>query len=552
MGRVAVKKLVIIFVFITLPLSGFPYRFVRLIEVNSKGTVEKTINFIFDAHFPLAQRTKKIPVRENIDPQKWNQQAAIERALIKILEEIAAQNGEKIELLWELSEKAALLPDEGQFLLYLGKKLASEFSKNKNKRLQFIFGDQYRDNIVGFDLTAVYTMKKWNRLRGRHVGELINYLDTIMVTAEKDVMSVIALESVQGEISKKGMLVLNYFNNYVMQMNAFRKKFGLEPELFKINDHIGDWLNRLKPIMRNEFASEWYDMIIDKTMDLELLIRIIASSTKQIIVYAGGAHCLRVMNELIKNFGFKKVTNIGSDYGTYEDIKYLVPLSHSAWFYLKETPVQSLKRSPVDAVQSSDLFKLEGELDSIIDKALANKQQGLDDLSDIFVSGYRTHIDLVNMQYVLGKKTLLHLAAQQNIIPVIELLLKHGALTNIQDAEGNTPLHYAQSAQAAQLLLNHGARSDIINNKNQIPLHVAIINDNSDVARALLEKGADPNSLLNDEQGLYRPLALTQPGSDMEKLLLEYGARESRKQNISPTKKQLDRRSQSIKKLFND
>lgn len=52
-------------------------------------------------------------------------------------------------------------------------------------------------------------------------------------------------------------------------------------------------------------------------------------------------------------------------------------------------------------------------------------------------------------------------------------LLQHGANTNIQDKNGNTPLHIAvvrRDIEAIDALLKHGAKSDIKNKKNKKPL----------------------------------------------------------------------------------
>uniref|UniRef100_A0A673FZL1 Proteasome 26S subunit, non-ATPase 10 n=1 Tax=Sinocyclocheilus rhinocerous TaxID=307959 RepID=A0A673FZL1_9TELE len=56
------------------------------------------------------------------------------------------------------------------------------------------------------------------------------------------------------------------------------------------------------------------------------------------------------------------------------------------------------------------------------------------------------------------------------------LLLKESASTNIQDSEGNTPLHLAcdeERTEAAKLLVEHGASIYIENKEKMTPLQVA-------------------------------------------------------------------------------
>jgi len=59
----------------------------------------------------------------------------------------------------------------------------------------------------------------------------------------------------------------------------------------------------------------------------------------------------------------------------------------------------------------------------------------------------------------------LHRAAERGHLDVVKLLLEHGADPNVQDDEGETPLH-----------------------------HAAAWRDNVDIVRLLLEHGADPGT----------------------------------------------------------
>ena len=105
--------------------------------------------------------------------------------------------------------------------------------------------------------------------------------------------------------------------------------------------------------------------------------------------------------------------------------------------------------------------------------------------------------------------------------------------------DGWTALHLAGHfghAAAAQLLLRHGAdvRARSTNQLDNEPLHAALAGRSLDVARLLLDAGADPNAV---EHGGYAPLhQAAEPGNvPLIRLLLDRGARPDRKDDQSRT-----------------
>lgn len=93
----------------------------------------------------------------------------------------------------------------------------------------------------------------------------------------------------------------------------------------------------------------------------------------------------------------------------------------------------------------------------------------------------------VNAQFKLNGKTALHYVIQSEKIKCVEILVNAGADVNIQDEDGNTPVHLAAMAENAHenniwepieilgLLLNTGKVDFTIeNNEGQTPLDVAI------------------------------------------------------------------------------
>jgi ankyrin repeat protein len=105
--------------------------------------------------------------------------------------------------------------------------------------------------------------------------------------------------------------------------------------------------------------------------------------------------------------------------------------------------------------------------------------------------------------------------------------------------DGWTALHLAAHfghADAVQLLLRHGAnvRARSTNPLDNEPLHAALAGRSLDVARLLLDAGADPNAV---EHGGYAPLhQAAEPGDlPLIRLLLDRGARPDRKDDQGRT-----------------
>ncbi len=103
----------------------------------------------------------------------------------------------------------------------------------------------------------------------------------------------------------------------------------------------------------------------------------------------------------------------------------------------------------------------------------------------------------VNAQKKKSLVTPLHICIQQHDKKSAELLIKHGAMLNIQDAQGRSPLHDAitfghkHALDLCVFLFHYGA--DINNHKNRggmTPLHEAIATGNVSIINWLMSKGA--------------------------------------------------------------
>ena len=99
-----------------------------------------------------------------------------------------------------------------------------------------------------------------------------------------------------------------------------------------------------------------------------------------------------------------------------------------------------------------------------------------------------------HLSYCYDSETILHLACRRGYDEIIQLLLDHGALTEIQGCRMGTPLHIAAEhgrLRAAELLLDHGADVEARDTSGNTPLHVAAAWDSLAVVQFLLTRGAD-------------------------------------------------------------
>ena len=92
-------------------------------------------------------------------------------------------------------------------------------------------------------------------------------------------------------------------------------------------------------------------------------------------------------------------------------------------------------------------------------------------------------------------RRLLHYAALHRGVDIVQLLVDHGAHTNVVDNDGNTPLHEANGwgddvPAVTTILLHKEAKVDAVNKDGNQPLHVACMKGNIKSARLLLSSGA--------------------------------------------------------------
>ena len=138
---------------------------------------------------------------------------------------------------------------------------------------------------------------------------------------------------------------------------------------------------------------------------------------------------------------------------------------------------------------------------------------------------------LVTVRFARVNHTPLHAAAAHGFVPMIQLLLEHGAEADAKDSAGFTPLHQAAEQgrtlairalllggaqvnatnalrrtalwlaasrgheESVAYLLNHGADPSLAATDGQTPLHIAAFNGRPGAVRVLLEKHPPLNEL---------------------------------------------------------
>ncbi|KAK3262733.1 hypothetical protein CYMTET_28428 [Cymbomonas tetramitiformis] len=92
-----------------------------------------------------------------------------------------------------------------------------------------------------------------------------------------------------------------------------------------------------------------------------------------------------------------------------------------------------------------------------------------------------------------NSSTVLHLAAQQGGLDMVQLLLRKGADAQAKGKNNNTPLHLAAHnghPELVRMLISGGALVEGINKNHNSPLHLAAAKVHMNVAEILLEEKA--------------------------------------------------------------
>ena len=132
------------------------------------------------------------------------------------------------------------------------------------------------------------------------------------------------------------------------------------------------------------------------------------------------------------------------------------------------------------------------------------------------------------------KMTALHYSALfANDTDITELLLQNGAHVNCRDNQELTPLHRTSNKDVVMLLLQHGAKNEL-EKKSFTPLHLASQDGETEIAKLLLDHGADVNCKSEYE---WTPLHVASFRGDNEivDLLIQNGAQVNSKNKAKST-----------------
>ncbi len=105
----------------------------------------------------------------------------------------------------------------------------------------------------------------------------------------------------------------------------------------------------------------------------------------------------------------------------------------------------------------------------------------------------------VNLQDVNGDTPLHHALQGRDKFITVRTLLDRKANVLLKNNDGNTPLHYASSPIVAKLLLDRGADINAQNNAGITILHVAVVRGKPLLVKKLLDEGARTNIADNND-----------------------------------------------------
>ena len=127
-------------------------------------------------------------------------------------------------------------------------------------------------------------------------------------------------------------------------------------------------------------------------------------------------------------------------------------------------------------------------------------------------------------------ETKLFKAIRDGKVKKVRALMQKGVNLDCKNNYGKTPLHYAVAALGVykketivELLLQNGAKIEEKNSNGQTPLEIAVLNEQTLVAKIILKHGADVNVKRKLGHSLLHT-AISFGNVSLVEILLEYGA----------------------------
>uniref|UniRef100_A0A8C0GYY9 Uncharacterized protein n=1 Tax=Chelonoidis abingdonii TaxID=106734 RepID=A0A8C0GYY9_CHEAB len=145
------------------------------------------------------------------------------------------------------------------------------------------------------------------------------------------------------------------------------------------------------------------------------------------------------------------------------------------------------------------------------------------DLSDLAEVLKENNINAVNA----SNETLLHIAAANGRVAIIEYLINKGAKLDVKDKKGRTPMHRAAEKgrdDAVKVLLQAGAYIYSLDKEAKTPLHLAAQNHHTHILKRILKKNGAPVDAKDEKGQTALGYAISHGFEKTVKVLLEAGA----------------------------
>lgn len=143
-----------------------------------------------------------------------------------------------------------------------------------------------------------------------------------------------------------------------------------------------------------------------------------------------------------------------------------------------------------------------------------------------------TDINTVNSSH----ETLLHVAAENGHLPIVELLIRKGARLDLQDNKGHTALHGAASrghTEIVRALIQAGAPIYTLDLQGKTPVHLAAENGHLNSVEVLVKEEAKQSE--SHIQDMFLHMAAVEDNWRLAETLLQSGAAANAKNNQRKT-----------------
>lgn len=459
------KKNLLIFCVLITQLSviqAFPTRLTRMILLKDDGSIQQTVDLISDTHLRHHQQICK-PYKQQaglITPQEKQAFTTPERTLLITLRKLAETSPDKIDLLWEYSDEKGL-PRECTFIAYAGMQAKKEFTDDK----QVIFKDidTLRESL-GLENKLLYfeDTEVTDRYYLQNFQEKCNNLKNQLA-------------------QELGTTKINDPNYTTFLSSIIKNLSNMDTEIGKITHQLGPSPTLKDTLVYTEkHAGTFRSILLDLWQDItdyEIIRTIFNKKDARFIVYAGGAHCGRIKDQL-ERYKYVTMLNVGS-YDENFAFRRLPPLSHTAWKFLLETPNDSLKRYKEEGEWYGVLknknapfvhLALLGKIDEWHALFKKNGRRPPSDdaflkkMKEFFQHGKETYTNFLEAREDDGRTALFD-AVDAGYLKSVEYLLKHHARVNAFNNKGETPIFYAlYSKEMVELLLKNDANPTIVTN----------------------------------------------------------------------------------------